>query len=77
MTLQEAKAAYGALTDVSQMLIHGDKCTDADLLARIKTLAMIHGMTLHRLGERKIYDSLPQKVQRELDDVSDFSKYKY
>lgn len=74
MTLQEAKTVYGALTDVSQMLIHSDKCTDADLLAHIRTLAIAHGMTLHRLSEHKIYEAFPQKVQRELDDISHFYK---
>eukprot|EP00026_Physarum_polycephalum_P023302 Phypoly_transcript_28258.p1 GENE.Phypoly_transcript_28258~~Phypoly_transcript_28258.p1 ORF type:complete len:111 (+),score=12.79 Phypoly_transcript_28258:3-335(+) len=69
MTTQEAKVAYGALTDVAHMLIHNDKFSDDALLARLRTLAIAHGMTLHKLSEHKIYDILPPHIQKEFDKI--------
>lgn len=69
-TTQEAKEAYGAVSDVAQLLKHVDNYATDELLLKRKW----HGNTLYGLSERKLFDALPLEVQDEMEKQIDFCK---
>lgn len=72
MTTEEAVTAYGAVSDVAQMLLHVDSYTDELLLIRVRALSKCHAKTLFNLSESSIFDALPKATQLELEATMTF-----
>lgn len=72
MTPNEARMAYGAVSDIAQVLMHSHSYSNDELVTRVRALSTCHAWTLYNLAEDKIFESLPENIQKEVVDINTF-----
>lgn len=66
---QQAKRAYGAVSDVAQVLMHRSTYTDAELVTRVRNLGVCHARVLYNFASDNVFCSMPSEMQEEVSDI--------
>ncbi len=64
--------AYGAVSDIAQVLMHVHTYSNDELVTRVRALSKCHARTLYDLAEDKIFEALPAEMQEEVMKINTF-----